>query len=222
MNNWNYEKDFPVFVKIMTGVATLLRVPLLSEEEMEIYYKYLSTKFDSVIEFSKAADLLIENADKVFDSRKEFPRATSFLQFKDMSIDEKEIELIAIDAWNVALDTAIIYGERVNPAFNDIIINNTINKMGGWREFCTRVSYSITNEDLRRRDKAKDEFLKIYKNLALTGRIRNEKLVGVGNVPKAIDLPYTPLKMQNMIENKMSNNENVDNKIKQLANLKKI
>ena len=197
MGYWDFDRDYPKFVKIMTGVSVLLRVPMLDNHELEVYYKYLSTKFKSISEFAEAADKLIENAGNVYDSRKEFPRASSFIEFKNFVGDEKELELIARDAWNVALDEAIINGQKINPQFDDPILINTINKLGGWRDFCANVGYSITNEDLKRRSNYETKFIKTYINLALTGLLRDEKLIGVGNIPKKVVLPYKPPKIKN-------------------------
>ena len=189
---WNKSNAYPMFIKVMTGVATLLRVPMLNEDELEVYFKYLSKKFDTVEDFINASDKLVENADKVFDNRKEFPRVSSFLQFKSLANDQ-EIDLIARDAWNIVLDTAIIEGEKINPDFGDQIIIETINKLGGWGNVCRNISYSVANEDLRRREKYEDKFIKTYFNIASTCSIRNEKLLGVGSRKVDIKLSYKPI-----------------------------
>jgi len=189
---WNKNKAFPMFIKVMTGVATLLRVPMLNEEELEVYFKYLSKKFETVEDFIEASDKLVENADKVFDNRKEFPRVSSFLQFKSLANDQ-EIDLMARDAWNIVLDTAIIQGEKINPDFGDQVIVETINKLGGWANLCRNISYSTTNEDLRRREKNEDKFIKTYFNIASTCSVRNDSLSGVGKKKIEIKLSYKPL-----------------------------
>jgi len=218
--NWDKNKDYPMFIKTMTAVSVLLRVPMLNEDEMEIYYKYLSTKFDNIKQFVKAADALIEHSGKTFDSRKEFPRVSTFLDFKEYEVDEREAKLIAQDAWNLALDTSIIYGEKVNPVFEDKLIVETINKMGGWRDFTRKTGYSTTNEDLKRRNKAEDKFVQTYVDLLLTGSMLRDNLIGVGDRVIEVKSDYKLIKPQ--IKEDYYVSDKTREKLKMVTNVKKI
>ena len=215
------ESDFPSFIRIMTGVAVLLRVPLLNEDEMRIYFKYLSTKFKSIKELSEAADKMVSNADKVYDSRKEFPRVTSFLQFKEIAT-EQEIDLMALDAWNKALDIAIVYGESVKPVFEDALITETINRIGGWYEFHNNVGYSYSNEDLKRRERFERKFITTYKNIVDTGAVTGKDLICAPKKELIVKSEYEPLNLSQ--EAKQKNLQIASDKTKNLlvGKIKKI
>jgi hypothetical protein len=146
----------------------------LSKVELRAWVEVCETYFKEVAE-------AIEIIDKFFASH-EFgymPKVEQFKRFlKNGAVLDDEIDLISQEAWNIALDTAIIYGD-VPVDFEDKLINVTIRKIGGWSVFHNAVAYSSSYDDLRRRDNMQGKFLFIYRKLYKTKYFRPDETKGL-------------------------------------------
>ena len=132
-------------------------------DEMIIKYYSVINEYLTDVEFERAMERLAFEWEPY---GKEYPSINDFLK-RAKPLDE-EIEIIALNAFNIVKDSAIEHGPYKSVIFEDIVINNVIYLTGGWEKFCNNILYAGINEEY-----VKKEFIKIYKNLVKTRRVKD-------------------------------------------------
>jgi len=173
----------------------------MSMQEMASFYARLSLDLDDN-SFMRAVNRLRESWEPY---GKKYPSIADFLRAAKLS--DEELELIANEAYQIAKSCAISKGAYISPDFEDILIANVIDTLGGWVEFHDSVAFMDRDDTFVRKD-----FVKLYKSLARTRQAKNTKLVGrnvqIGYEDKRVliasdyPLPYNKEAVKNQLENK--------------------
>jgi len=188
------------FTALMQYLMIYLSVKI-PQNDLNKYFNILSREL-SREELLRAIENLKNNW-KAYG--KEYPSISDFLNASKLTDDE--IEVLANRAYEKAKRVAISHGAYISPDFEDILIANVIDTLGGWVEFHDSVAFIDRDDTFVRKD-----FIKLYKSLAKTRQVKNTKLVGrnvqIGYEDKrvAIKADYAlPLVKEKRIENKKLN-----------------
>lgn len=160
-----------IFFQNLFGLAEMLSLNL-TEATAEIYYETLKKEFKDDEHFKQSIRNVALNWRYSY-----FPRPAQIIDAGGMSDDE--IELLAHKAYQSAKNVAIVDGVYNSPDFQDKIINDVIDTLGGWKYFNARVAYIDSNDE-----KTKILFVRLYKQVAKNKTVRNVSLVGYARNPK--------------------------------------
>lgn len=178
-----------------------IRIP---QERLIRYFKRLNEEFDNK-SFLRAVNRL---RDEWQPYGREYPSVAEFLRAGRMS--DEEIEEIANIAYQSAKDTAIKNSCYVTPEFEDALIADVIDLLGGWIKFQNGVAYIDSDDTFLRKD-----FIRLYKNKARNKSLRRVKLHGqdfmISGKDRKIEVkaPYKVLfsskECENVLENSKTN-----------------
>jgi len=125
----------------------------LNKPQLRLYYGVLSKEFKSDEEFNEACIKLMEEWAYSY-----MPLPAHFIQ--KSKLNDTDLDVISLKAYKLAKETVLEHSIYKEVKFEDEIINNVINLLGGWKKFCD-IGYIGFNDEWIKRD-----FIKIYKNVS--------------------------------------------------------
>jgi len=175
--------DLKIFAIKMAELDEIIGTPL-SDTANKTYFRVLNDRL-STDEFIKAIDELISEWNYSY-----YPKPAHIIE-KSKEFDEIDLEIIAKKASKVFAEAIESVGRYTIPEFEDKIIPQVIEMLGGWVECCNIPSYDKLSW-------LKRDFENVYKQVAEKGITKEVKLLAATDNPvtKKISCDYKTPKIK--------------------------
>jgi len=172
------EFEYDEFAMYLTSVAMSFDKEIKAAQ-IDIYFEVLKDEFENLEEFKRASLRLLKTWEYSY-----MPKPAHFIN-SGKEFDEIDLEIIAKKASNVFVEAIESVGRYSIPEFEDKIISQVIEMLGGWVECCNIPSYDKLNW-------LKKDFENVYKQVAEKGITKEVKLLAATDNPvtKKISCDY--------------------------------
>ena len=178
------EFEYDEFAMYLTSVAMSFDKEIKAAQ-IDIYFEVLKDEFENLEEFKRASLRLLKTWEYSY-----MPKPAHFIN-SGKEFDEIDLEIIAKKASNVFVEAIESVGRYSIPEFEDKIISQVIEMLGGWVECCNISSYDKLSW-------LKRDFEKVYKQVAEKGITKEVKLLAATDNPvtKKISCNYKTPKIK--------------------------